>query len=695
MPRLDLEEVPPRRDLEDEPSIDGEGDGTRRFQVAWGALGIDEEAARGRSSLEQRLASRRPRAAPSIPPPPAELPRLTVGSLLSDAELVLKTEIGDGGNGVVFAASQRSLGREVAVKRPVPEAQGDEARAALVQEARVTGSLEHPNVIPVHALGSDAHGQPVMVMRRVHGTPWGTLLREKRGPDDRPAGRASASGVSPIASGRAGGMGVSPIVSGNSLTVHLEIFLQVCNVVRFAHSRGVIHGDLKPDNVMLGAYGEIYVLDWGAAMSTRPNDPRGMPFVGDVRTVNGTPAYMAPEMAGVGAPISERTDVYLLGAILHEILMGAPPHKGESLYDIMKSAFVSRPFPYPPEIPRELAAICQKAMARKPTRRYAGADEMRRAVAEHLEHRASIALVVEASARLEQLVAVVAGQAPERGRAVYQLYAESRFGFQQALRIWPGNEEARAGMERALVAMVTFAVDAGDAQAAGLLSSQLEGPHAELRARLAALAERVRAEGVELTRLRDLARDLDADSASRPRRVFVAVSAALGAALVPLQLRLEGGTAPADRVAFALAMPVGFLVIAGIVAWFGRHRIFANRPSRVIVGAVFVAGTASLVNRGVTILLRGGSLAEAVAADLVILATVAAMIALSADRRFAVVAAWFLAIGVVAELVPAHAVLLFSLALLGLGLGKALAGRRGEPGGPDGGAFASGRPPGP
>ncbi len=668
MPHPDLEEAPLRRDLEDEPSIDGEGEGTRRFQVAWRTLGLDEEAARGRSSLEERLASRRPRAAPSVPPPPAELPRLTVGSLVSDAELVLKTEIGDGGNGVIFAASQRSLGREVAVKRPVPEAQGDEARAALVQEARVTGSLEHPNVIPVHALGSDAHGQPVMVMRRVHGTPWGTLLREKRGPDGGP--------------------------SGSALGAHLEIFLQVCNVVRFAHSRGVIHGDLKPDNVMLGAYGEIYVLDWGAAMSTRQGDPRGLPFVGDVRTVNGTPAYMAPEMAGVGTPISERTDVYLLGGVLHEILTGAPPHTGESLYDIMKSAFVSRPFPYPPEIPRELQAICHKAIARRPARRYAGADELRRAVAEHLEHRASIALVAEATVRLEQLVAVVAGQAPERGRAVYQLYAESRFGFQQALRIWPDNEEARAGMERALVAMVSFAVDAGDAQAAALLSGQLQGPHVELRARLAALEDRVRAEGVELSRLRHLARDLDAETASRPRRVFVAVSAVLGAALVPLQLRFEGGTSVVDRIAFALAMPVGFLVIAGAATWLGRRRVFASRASRIIVGGVLVAGTASLVNRGVTLLLRGGRLAEAVATDLVIIAAVAAMIALSADRRYAVAAGWFLAMGILAEVFPSHAVLLFALALLGFGLGKALAGGRVEPGAPERGdaANGSGRP---
>jgi hypothetical protein len=104
-----------------------------------------------------------------------------------------------------------------------------------------------------------------------------------------------------------------------------------------------------------------------------------------------------------------------------------------------------------------------------------------------------------------------------------------------------------------------------------------------------------------------------------------------------------------------------------------RHRVVATRASRIIVSAGLVAGTASLFNRGVTLLVRGGTLAQAVANDLVIVATV---IALSADHRYAFATGWFRAMGVLAELLPAHAVLLFTLARLGFGLGKALAGRR-------------------
>ena len=386
MPDLDLYEVPVLHD-----GSEAEGEGTRRFKAVFRALGMDELAAKKPIAVGDRLGSRRVAGITSIPPPPAELPLLTVGSSLSGAELVLKTEIGDGGMGVIFSASQRSIGREVAVKRLVPEATGDEAIAALVQEARVTGSLEHPSVVPVHALGADAHGKPVMVMRRIHGTPWGTLLRAPRGPEWEPGGHAIAT--------------------------HLEILLQVCNAIWFAHSRGVIHGDLKPDNVMLGEYGEVYVLDWGAALATEPGDPRGLRYAGDVRTVIGTPAYMAPEMIGAGAAITERADVYLLGALLHEILTGTPPHAGSSMYDLMKTAFVSRPFAYPSSVPRELSAIAHRAMAPDPADRFPDARDLRRAISAYLDRGASIARSVE-RAELDRLRLVESFAAARRRTVV-------------------------------------------------------------------------------------------------------------------------------------------------------------------------------------------------------------------------------------------------------------------------------------
>jgi serine/threonine-protein kinase len=644
MPDLDLHELPDLGDPDDHDASGG--DGTRRFRAVWRTLGLDQRRSQSHLTTDGRRA-RRPRGGTSIPPPPGQLPLITVGPSAGDAELVLKTEIGDGGAGVVFAASQRSLGREVAVKRLVPEATGEEARAALVQEARVTGSLEHPNVVPVHALGADAHGRPVMVMRRIHGTPWGTLLRAKRGPEWAPA--------------------------GDAVVAHLEVLLQVCNAVWFAHSRGIIHGDLKPDNVMLGGFGEVYVLDWGAAMSTQQNDPRGLPWAGDVQTVHGTPAYMAPEMVGMGSAISERTDVYLLGATLHEILTGAPPHAGGALFDVMKSAFVSRPFAYPAAVPRELAAICHRAMAADPAARYAGAGELRRAILEHLEHRASIVLDREAAARAETLFAAIAGDAPDRRQTAHELYAECRFGFQQALRAWGGNDDARAGLVRATVAMVELELAAGAPRAAALLAAELTGPHVELRARVEALSRRVEAEGAELARLRVLERDLDADAQAGPRRAFVAVVAALGAVMLLVSSLLQGTT---GRLAYAIVNPLIWVIVAGAAAWIGRRRVFPTRAGRIIVGGALVGGVAVFVNRFLAMVMRDGALADAVVADLQTLAAVAAMIALAADRRFAAASACFLVAAVLAVVFPAHAVQLLALALLLFALGSALGRRR-------------------
>jgi serine/threonine-protein kinase len=612
---LDLRELP-----EHDDGFPSEGDGTLRFRAVWQKLGLGDE--RGPLAAAEVLTSRRKKGFTSIPPPPDMLPQITVGSSNSDAEIALKTEIGDGGMGVIFAASQRSLAREVAVKRLVPEATGEDAIAALVQEARVTGSLEHPNVVPVHALGADSLGRPVMIMRRIHGTPWGTILRARR------------SSVAPETDALAG---------------HLEILLQVCNAVRFAHSRGIIHGDLKPDNVMLGDFGEVYVLDWGAAMSTTPNDARGLPYAGDVRTVIGTPAYMAPEMIGTGAPISTRTDVYLLGAILHEIVSGAPPHASESLFDSMKTAFVSRPFPYDASVPRELQAICHRAMAHDPEQRFADAQALRSAVAEHLAHRASIALGAEAAARSERLLAAIAQGGEAEQRQIYELYAECRFGFQQALRAWSGNEEARRGLAQAEAAM----------------------------------AELQRATRHELSRLRHIERQHDVEAYARPRRLFVAALATLGAIMLLCAWALDrGAETHGTRLVYAIGLPVGWVAMAGAAAFLGRHKVFITHASRVIVGGVLAAGVAVLVNRMLVMVVRGGTLAEAIAGDLVALAAVAGMIALAADRRYAQTMVSFLVAAVLAVLFPVYAVVVLALALLAFAAGSARAAGSAKGSGP-------------
>jgi serine/threonine-protein kinase len=144
----------------------------------------------------------------------------------------------------------------------------------------------------VYSLSLDEAGLPVLVMKRIEGVTWGQLLRD-------PAAMAKHAPDRP------------------PLDEHLRILGQVCNAVHFAHARGVVHRDLKPDNVMVGAFGEVYVVDWGIATAFGP-----------ATQLAGTPAYMAPEMLGTpGARLSAKTDVYLLGAMLFEVLVGRAPHQ--------------------------------------------------------------------------------------------------------------------------------------------------------------------------------------------------------------------------------------------------------------------------------------------------------------------------------------------------------------------------------
>jgi serine/threonine-protein kinase len=227
------------------------------------------------------------------------------------SEYTILSTLGEGGMGRVHLARQLCLERDVAIKTLKPGAPRALARA-LLSEAKITGALEHPGVIPVHTLGVDEHAQPVLVMKRIDGVHLGALLADPA----HPAWRAR-------------------VRSDDRLIASLGILEQVCQTVEFAHSRGIVHRDIKPENVMVGSFGEVYLLDWGIATTTRDAAAEPHPLVG-------TPAYMAPEMVRCD-PVDERTDVYLLGATLHEILTGRPRHEGETLTQVIAAALASAP----------------------------------------------------------------------------------------------------------------------------------------------------------------------------------------------------------------------------------------------------------------------------------------------------------------------------------------------------------------
>jgi serine/threonine-protein kinase len=168
--------------------------------------------------------------------------------------------------GVVDAVWQRSLDREVAIKRLVAKPNRTHVEA-LLAEAGMMGRLEHPNIVPVHALGACPNRGPLLVMKRVRGIAWSELLKDP----EHPAWGAHVE---------------------DRLDRNLEILVAICNACHFAHSRGIIHRDIKPQNVMVGDYGEVYLMDWGIA-TTAESPPSS--------EVLGSPAYMAPELA-LGVP---------------------------------------------------------------------------------------------------------------------------------------------------------------------------------------------------------------------------------------------------------------------------------------------------------------------------------------------------------------------------------------------------------
>lgn len=275
-----------------------------------------------------------------------------------------------GGLGEVFMAHGEDLHRDVALKFVKPQIALDpDSRHRFLQEAEVTGRLEHPGIVPVYSLGRDDQGHPCYAMRFIRG-------------------RTLEEAIGEFHEGEAArGDSIEQYHALRGLIRRLE---SVCNTIAYAHSRGALHCDIKPKNIMLGKYGETLVVDWGLA---RPFDrsqedrARGeetlVPSSGEsgpwtpIDGVVGTPAYMSPEQSeGRWDLVGPASDVYSLGATLYAILVGRPPFSGHHVLGVLDD--VRRgDFPPPrqvrPQVPRALDAICCKAMALKIEDRYATA----------------------------------------------------------------------------------------------------------------------------------------------------------------------------------------------------------------------------------------------------------------------------------------------------------------------------------
>jgi serine/threonine-protein kinase len=333
-------------------------------------------------------------AMPQSPPHPVTLPShvlagvtvaaTEVGELPPDASLedgfadryAVGDVLGEGGMGVVRTCVDRRIGREIAIKSVKGTVAEPQVGARFLHEACVQGQLEHPAIVPVYDVGRDAEGTLYFTMKRVRGMTFERIVDALRGGDGEAGKQFSRRKL-------------------------LGAFASVGHAIDYAHAHGVLHRDLKPGNVMLGDYGEVYVLDWGVAKLVAGLDdarPVGAPAVagrGDsgARTAlgarMGTPGYMAPEQVR-GEAVDVRADVYALGALLFELLALQPLHAHDTPRAALDSTLAgvdARPGARAPQLetPPELDAVCVRATALAPADRYATVRELVGAVESYLD----------------------------------------------------------------------------------------------------------------------------------------------------------------------------------------------------------------------------------------------------------------------------------------------------------------------
>jgi serine/threonine-protein kinase len=273
---------------------------------------------------------------------------------------IRESRVGSGGMGYVERVFDRVLDRRSAMKvQHVAQAQHPTARRLFLKEVRITGRLEHPNIVPVHEYGVTAHGEPFFTMKLVQGRTFQEILTAQgvpRRPDD--------------------------------IYDRLDIFLKVCDALAFAHSRGVVHCDIKPANVMVGEFGEVYLMDWGIAQVVDPSKLLGddPPEGHDTRLVAsryplpddneifGTPAYLSPEQA-CGEELTFQSDVYALGVVLYEMFTGKQPFVGRDAVDTLERILGAELLPpsliaLDAWVPTEIERIIVRALDRDLGRRY-------------------------------------------------------------------------------------------------------------------------------------------------------------------------------------------------------------------------------------------------------------------------------------------------------------------------------------
>jgi serine/threonine protein kinase len=446
-------------------------------------------------------------------------------SQLTNFDFELISQLGKGGMGVVYEGIQKSLNRAVAIKQSNVDTQ---YFAQIYHEAQITAFLDHPNILPVYDFAIDREGHPIQIMKKIDGVNWAQLL------DNPHHGFWHELEVSPLAEDR--------------LLFNLDILLKVSQAVAYAHQKKVIHRDLKPENIMIGKFGEVYVLDWGIALYIGDQEANQLnqapsPFLAQKeakleQALVGTPAYMAPEMAITEQKIhTTATDVYLLGAILYELIHHDTLHHGSDIQTILRNIRENRLPTFASDLNIELKSLLEISLKSNPSHRPKNANVFRKILQQVVSSFQSRQLERKAFIHLEDMVKGLKIEnemgiktlnqsifVPQEEQTLYdQLndhFDEGRHYFRSSLEIYPHNQEAKRGFQKLLTLWIRRCIRREDFQLAQKYLRELPQFDTQLDVEIAQGKQKFEKAQQEIKALKDWRENESFQISSKPRLYF-------------------------------------------------------------------------------------------------------------------------------------------------------------------------------